>query len=220
MQTCPKVIVYGFPRSGTSLVTELIGILGLSKGKLNIEKSETELQGYNEHRFSMGLFHLIYVKYGIDHFVTGAYKHEHWPIVYGSVLSDYLNWNNVEVYKENHLEYSIGAFIDTFGTNTVIIHMQRNEESLYNSYKNFWRMDIQKQDFLAEKNKRETAHDKAMADYNGTLNYNRFNLEQILTNPRETMDRLCDLIGLYTDNAIVRDVKINDAIKLIDKPKF
>jgi len=139
--TYPEIIVCGYARSGTSLVTELAyRITGLPKPDGLINQSDG-LMGYNEFKETYIIFH-YYVKKIFERrfWEERKYKDDIMWQEQAKALLNFLKRKKCFIFKENHLLTTISGFKQEFG-HCKIIFVERDVSSVYLSLCKGWKLN-------------------------------------------------------------------------------
>ena len=145
----PEVIVCGYARSGSSLVTELAYMLtGLPKPEGMVSIHENRL-GYNEFQETYIIFH-YYVKkiYKRDFWERRQYRTDIMWQEQAQALLNFLIRKKCFIFKENHLCSTISGFEKQFG-HCKIIYVDRDVSSVYLSLCRGWNLSSEQYPFSA-----------------------------------------------------------------------
>lgn len=143
----PEIIVCGYPRSGTSLVTELCYMIsGYPKPDGIIYRNEGHV-GYNEFVETYTLFH-YYVQeiFPKDFWHNRKYKEDVMWQEQARAIANFLQRKKCFIFKENYLLRTIGGFEKQFG-DCKVIYVDRDISSTYRSICKMWNVDSNEMKF-------------------------------------------------------------------------
>lgn len=210
----PKIVVFGHPKSGTSIFAKLISKLGYDPGDLVDWNSYKKTTGYMEHSLSISMFHHIYSKYPERIFwLRQQYRHNDFINGAMKIIADYFQMRNVEVYKENHMRYMIGALMPFLPEHTRIVHIVRNFDDMFNSFtRAFSKVEVNYNKVLND-HKMDLEILYHMINLYGHDKFCEFSYDDLKNNPEETIEKLSNTFRRSSE------FENKELLELLDKRK-
>ena len=131
----PEILVVGYARSGTSLVTELAYILKNYPKPRGMISQGDNYAGYNEFIETFSFFHYcVFVIWNRAWWEMESYKDNPvWNNIGKAGILAFLHERHVKIFKENHLLTMIGGFPEF--RECKILWVKRDDFACYRSYK-------------------------------------------------------------------------------------
>ena len=132
-QLYPEILVCGYPRSGTSVVTELVyGLTGYPKPP-GFLYPDGKGSGYNEFVETYTIFH--YLGHGVydkQFFIERKFNNDIMWQEISTAIVRFLHRKKCFIFKENHLLTTISGFKDQFEGRKVV-YVERDIKDVYRS---------------------------------------------------------------------------------------